>query len=181
MAALPGRATIGISGYAGAGKSTLTRALVGRIPGATRLRGDDFLDPARSHRRSPDWDGVGRDRLREEVLRPHLRGDRTIRYRPFDWSRREPGEPVTLPTGDVLVLDAIGIFHPDLLDLFSLTIWVEADPEDAVRRGMARDRALGRLHDRLWTEVWAPNDVEFAARFAPAGRAELRYRADLER
>ncbi|WP_163542997.1 uridine kinase [Occultella kanbiaonis] len=180
IAALPGRVAIGISGYAGAGKSTLTRALVDRLPGAIRLRGDDFLDPARSHRRSPDWDGVGRDRLREEVLRRHLRGDHPIRYRPFDWSRRQLGEPVTLPAGNVLVLDAIGIFHPDLRDLFSLTIWVEAAPEDALRRGMARDRTLGRRHDRLWTEVWAPNDAEFAAGFAPADRADLRYRAELD-
>jgi uridine kinase len=181
IAALPGRVAIGISGYAGAGKSTLTRALVDRLPGAIRLRGDDFLDPVRSHRRSPDWDGVGRDRLRDEVLRQHLRGDRTIRYRPFDWSRRELGRPVTLPAGDVLMLDAIGIFHPDLRELFSLRIWVDADPEDALRRGLARDRTLGRRHDRLWTEVWAPNDAEFAATFAPANQADARYRADLDR
>jgi putative protein kinase ArgK-like GTPase of G3E family len=37
---------VGVSGFCGSGKSTLTRALVGAVPGAVRMRGDDFLDPA---------------------------------------------------------------------------------------------------------------------------------------
>jgi uridine kinase len=61
---------IGVSGYGGSGKSTLARLLVEALPGAGRLRGDDFLDPVRSHRRSVDWDGVERKRLVSEVLAP---------------------------------------------------------------------------------------------------------------
>jgi uridine kinase len=57
------RLVVGVSGYAGSGKSTLTRALVSRIDGSARIRGDDFLDPERSHHRSRDWDGVDRVRL----------------------------------------------------------------------------------------------------------------------
>lgn len=60
---------VGISGYGGSGKSTLARRTVGDDPSMVRMRGDDFLDPSRSHRRSPDWDGVERVGLVHEVLR----------------------------------------------------------------------------------------------------------------
>ena len=49
-----GRVAIGVSGYAGAGKSVLGRQLVDVVDDAVRLRGDDFLDPRRVHRRSSD-------------------------------------------------------------------------------------------------------------------------------
>jgi uridine kinase len=61
---------VGVSGFGGSGKSTLARGLVEALPGAVRMRGDDFLDPARSHKRSADWDGVERKRLVSEVLTP---------------------------------------------------------------------------------------------------------------
>ena len=75
----------------------------------------------------------------------------------------------------MLVVDVVGIFHPDLLPWFDLTVWVDADLQLAQSRGMARDRANGRNHDRLWTEVWTPNDREFEQAFDPAYQADFRY------
>ncbi|MGH3474462.1 MAG: hypothetical protein ACRDOT_06040, partial [Aeromicrobium sp.] len=46
-----GRVVVGISGYAGAGKSVLARQVVDLVDDAIRLPGDDFLDPSRVHRR----------------------------------------------------------------------------------------------------------------------------------
>lgn len=40
---------LGVSGFGGSGKSTLARELVAIIPDSLRIRGDDFLDPERSH------------------------------------------------------------------------------------------------------------------------------------
>jgi uridine kinase len=168
------RVAVGISGYAGAGKSVLARRLVELVDDAIRLSGDDFLDPARVHRRSADWDGVDRHRMRTEALEP-FRAGRDIRLRPLDWSTGQLGEPTPLPHASVLVMDAIGIFHPELLPWFDLTVWVDAEPQVAQSRGLARDRAAGRNHDSLWTEVWTPNDRDFEQTFAPAERADLRY------
>ena len=169
-----GRVAVGISGYAGAGKSALARRLVDTLEDAVRVRGDDFLDPVRSHQRSRDWDGVQRDRLRSEVLEP-FRAGRDVEVRPLDWNTRQLGEPTPLPRASVLVIDAIGTFHSELLPWFDLTVWVDADLEQAQSRGMARDRAAGLDHDRLWTEVWTPNDRVFEQTFAPAAQADLRY------
>jgi uridine kinase len=169
-----GRVAVGISGYAGAGKSVLARRLVDLVDDAVRLPGDDFLDPPRVHRRSADWDGVDRRGMRTEALEP-FRAGRDVPLRPLDWSSGQLGEPAPLPHASVLIVDAVGIFHPELLPWFDLTVWVDTELEVAQSRGSARDRTAGRDHDRLWAEVWTPNDREFAQRFAPADQADLRY------
>ncbi len=166
---------VGVSGFCGSGKSTLARELVAEIPGAVRMRGDDFLDPARSHERSTDWDGVERDRLVREVLRPFRAGE-PGEFRRYDWSLRRLGEPESLPVADVMVVDLIGLFHPDSLPSLDLSVWCDVELDTAQQRGMARDRALGRDFDRLWTEVWIPNERDFVDRFDPRGAAEVLYR-----
>lgn len=168
------RVSVGISGFAGAGKSVLARRLVDVVDDAVRVRGDDFLDPMRSHRRSHDWDGVQRARVRTEVLLPFRTG-REVQIRSLDWETGRLDAPTPLPRTAVLVLDAVGVFHPELLPWFDLTVWVDVDLEVAQSRGMARDRAAGRDHDRLWVDVWTPNDRAFEQAFAPAELADLRY------
>lgn len=157
---------VGISGYCGSGKSTLARSLAKALMGAVRIRGDDFLDPARSHRRSSDWDGVDRQRLVSTVLAPHRAGQAS-EFRRFDWSTRTLGRPEPRPRTDVLIVDLIGLFHPEALPDIDLPVWCDVDLETSVRRGMARDRELGRRHEALWRDVWVPNEVDFADRFAP--------------
>jgi uridine kinase len=167
-----GRVAVGVSGYAGAGKSVLVRHLVDVVDDAVRLRGDDFLDPQRVHRRSADWDGVERDRLRREALEP-FRAGAPVAVRPLDWNTGHHGAPTPLPRASVLILDAIGIFHPELLPWFDLTVWVDVDLQVAQAQGMARDRAAGRDHDTLWTDVWTPNDREFEQVFSPRNHATI--------
>jgi uridine kinase len=168
------RTVVAISGYGGSGKSTLAKALASAGDRNTRLRGDDFLDPVRSHHRSTDWDGVERTRMRDEVFEPYRRGE-LVRFRPFDWHARALGPATELPATQVLLVDAIGILHPDLDGCFDLSIWVDVDLETAGQRGRERDRSNGHDHDRLWTDVWLPNDRDFAARFDPMGQADLLY------
>lgn len=164
---------VGVSGHGGAGKSTLARALVDALPDTVRLRGDDFLDPARVHRRSTDWDGVERDRLVTEVLRPFRDGTPGT-FRRYDWDLGRLTDPEPVPRADVLVVDLIGLFHPAVLPLLDVTVWCDVDLDTAVRRGIARDREAGLDHDRVWTEVWAPNERDFDAAFAPRAVADVR-------
>lgn len=142
------------------------------ITRSVRLRGDDFLDPIRSHERSSDWDGVDRTRMRKEAIAPFRRHER-ISYRPLDWTTRTAGPVRDLPDASVLLVDSIGIFHPELAGCFDLRVWVDVTASSALRRGMARDRANGHDHDRLWTDVWAPNDLNFARNYLPKSSADV--------
>jgi uridine kinase len=166
---------VGVSGYGGSGKSTLARALTTKLRGAARLRGADFLDPVRAHRRSGDWDGVERQRLVSEVLKP-LRLGQTGYFRRFDWNKGELAEPEPIPSTDLLIVDLIGLFHPDTLPQLDITVWCDVDLDTAAHRGIARDRRLGRKHERLWREVWSPNERDFEKRFNPREHADIFYR-----
>lgn len=168
------RVVVAVSGYAGAGKSRLARALVDALDDAVRVHGDDFLDPSRVRRRSSDWDGVDRERMRSEVLEP-FRAGRRATVRTLDWATGRLGDPTPLPHASALIVDSIGIFHPDLLPWFDLTVWVDVDLEVAQSRGMARDQAAGLDHEDLWLHVWTSNDREFEQTFFPADQADIRY------
>lgn len=165
---------VGISGPCGSGKSTLARDLVPLLPDAVRVRGDDFLDPARSHLRSRDWDGVDRARLGATVL-AQFRSGAAGEFQRYDWSRRELGAAEPLPRARVLVVDVIGLLHPEVLALLDVTLWCDVDVDVAAERGRARDRELGRDHDALSREVWEPNDRDFVEAFRPRDVADLLY------
>lgn len=165
---------VGVSGYCGSGKSTLTRELIARVDGAVRMRGDDFLDPSRSHQRSTDWDGVERGRLVAEVLKPTREGRSSV-FQRYDWGRRQLGAPEALPLANVLVVDLIGLFHPEAIPSIDVAVWCDVDLETAARRGAARDAELGRRHDALWRDVWVPNEHDFRERFEPRERADFLY------
>ena len=165
---------VGVSGYGGSGKYTLARELVRLIPDSVRMRGDDVLDPVRSHERSNDWDGVERDRLMSEVLEP-FREQRPAMFRRYDWGIRALGAPESVPSGDIMIVDLIGLFCPETDDVLDLKIWCDVDLETATARGLARDAALGRDHVDLWHNVWVPNERDFENRFHPRQAADVRW------
>lgn len=165
---------VGISGFGGSGKSTLARHLESEVEGAVRMRGDDFLDPTRSHRRSEDWDGVDRERLVRDVLLP-FRERREATFQRFDWGRRALGEAELVPRGEVMLVDLIGLFHPSTETALDLRIWCDVALATATARGLARDAAIGRNHETLWQAVWVPNERDFTELFDPRGVAEVLY------
>ena len=170
------RVVVGVSGFGGAGKSTLARRLVAEVPDSIRIRGDDFLHPALTHERSADWAAFDRLRLRTEVLEP-FRAGRPGTFRRLDWATGTLGPAEPLPAASVLVVDAVGLFHHELDGLVDVRIWVDVDLETATRRGRARDVRRGDADVAVWDDVWAPNERDFAARHRPRERADLRYDA----
>lgn len=90
--------------------------------------------------------------MRNDVLIP-FRDEREGTFRRFDWSRRELGEIEPVPAGDALLVDLIGLFHPEALPALDLTAWMDVPLDVARERGMRRDEQLGRDHSRLWDEV----------------------------
>lgn len=155
---------MGVSGFAGAGKTTMAHRLVDEVGDGLRLRADDYLDPVRAHRPSSDW-ALDRDRLKREVVVPFRTG-KPVMIRRLDWATRQLGAPTPLPRVSVLVVEGVGLFHPDLLESFDLTVWVDVDLQTARRRGRSRGR---------WNRVWTTNDRTFEHLFHPRDGAGLRY------
>ena len=168
------RVVVGISGFGGSGKSTLARRLVDTVPRSVRIRGDDFIAPALARERSADWAAIERMRLRRTVLEPFLSWH-PGRFRRYDWGSGVLGPEEPIPEAEVLIVDAVGLFHPDLDGVIDLAVWVDVDLETATERGKQRDRMNGDDNERVWDDVWVPNERDFAARFAPRDRADIRY------
>ena len=113
-------------------------------------------------------------RLLQEVIDP-FHDQLAGQFRRYNWGMRQLMAPQALPNAEVLIVDAIGLFHPELAGAFDLTVWVDLELAEATERGKARDRALGRDHDQLWDEVWVPNERDFVARFDPRAIADLLF------
>ena len=110
------RVVVGVSGFGGAGKSTLARRLVEEVPGSVRIRGDDFLVPALTRERSADWAAFDRGRLRAEVLEP-IRAGRPTTFRRLDWATGTLGSAEPLPAGSFARLSCFRM-RDFMLELF---------------------------------------------------------------
>ncbi len=88
-------------------------------------------------------------------------------------NRFQRGTSSSFPKGDVVIVDLIGLLHPEIDDVLDLKIWCDVDLATATAWGKARDARFGRAHDRLWDEVWVPNEIDFVGRFDPRRRADV--------
>lgn len=178
----PERATIvAVSGYGGAGKSTLAARLAAALGGAAVVPVDDFWLPERDAR-SSDWSAYDWPRLREQVLEPARRGDRVLRYQPLDprdaLAGSGDGERAWREVAPVaaLIVEGVGLLRPDLLPDFDVTVWIDCPLEVAAERGILRDRAEYGIETAAdWRERWVPNDRDFFARFRPDLAADFLY------
>jgi uridine kinase len=171
--ALPRPATVGLSGFGGAGKTTLCAGLAAQVPGLCVVPADDFLDPAGCAVVSEDWAGLDRARLHAQVLAPFRAGS-PVRWQRHDWTAGL-AEWHVLPPCEVLVVEGVGVLHPLLR--WDLSVWLDVPAAVARDRGVERDRALyGTSDEELWREVWAPTDAAFLQRFHPDAAANLLLR-----
>lgn len=167
VAGLPPRSVVGLSGYGGAGKTTLATALAARMPQVAVIAGDGFLLRDRCLVVTDDWAGLDRERLGRQVLEPFRAGE-PVRWQEYDWST-DSYDWRDLPPCRVLVVEGVGLLHPSLS--WDLAVWVDVDPDVALARAVARDREQGvDLSD--WP-IWSETDRLFVARFRPDVRADL--------
>ncbi len=170
VTALAGRVSrplvVGISGFGGAGKSTLAQALHDLLPDSQVVPGDEFLLSRPPTARSDSWDCIDRMRLLRQVVLP-ARSGQASRYQAFDWEAGALGPWVTL-TGSPVVVEGLGLFHPDIVGHFDLRVWIDVDLDTATSWGMERDETVyDNPQTQLWEEVWKPNDADFFRRFRP--------------
>ena len=170
--ALKTPAIIGVSGFGGAGKSTFASALSSAIK-APVVGVDSFatdrLDDHHSH-----WGSVDFMRLEQEVLRPFIEGQNLINYGQYDWNINGISEIIHIPRCDILIVEGIGLFRPELLEYFSYKIWIDTSIVEATRRGKKRDREVYQNpQDEKWDGSWKKNDLEYFKDFKPKEQADV--------
>lgn len=162
---------IGISGFGGSGKSTLAGLLAKKL-NAQVIGVDAFWKNTDDYDYTL-WDIVDYDRLRAEVLLPCSQGATEIEYGEFDWEANAIGGKKRLTTPEMLIIEGVGLFRPELLQYFGYTIWIDCPLDVAMERGKKRDREeYGQPHDALWDGLWKQNDAEYEQQYAPKQSAD---------
>jgi uridine kinase len=152
---------VAVDGPSGAGKSGFASRLAELVPSSHVLHMDDLY---------PGWDGLEQAvaDLYDRVLAPLTRGEQAA-YRRWDWEGDRPAGWQRLPSTNVLIVEGVGSGAAPGTQLESVLIWLEANPDVRLRRGIERDGASYRPH---W-QRWAQHEQALFARDRTRGRADL--------
>jgi uridine kinase len=142
---------VAVDGPSGSGKTGFAASLADRLPNADLLHMDDLY---------PGWDGLEQAvvDLHDRVLAPLARGERAA-YRRWDWEHHRYAGWHHLPASNLLLVEGVGSGAGPGAELESALIWLEADRDVRLRRGIERDGESYLPHWRRWA---AHEDALFA-------------------
>ena len=166
LAAQPacGPVVVALDGPSGAGKTTLARGVASALEpaGPVAVLHLDHLYPG--------WDGLAQAPalLATQVLEPLARGQRAA-YRIWSWVRGEWAGTREVPPCRYLVVDGCGSSVGPARAYAAVTVFVDADPAQRMRRGLERDGETYRPH---W-QRWADQEAELFAADRTRERADL--------
>jgi hypothetical protein len=164
---LGGGRMICIDGPAGAGKTTLSLRLVHAAAASGIGTRVVHLDDTYAGWEQ-DLSALG-SRLRDYLVGP-LASGHMGRYHRFDWQAGKFAEWVTVAPTELLVLEGVGSGNPQIRSRRATLVWVEADRELCLTRGLARDGEAMREH---WLG-WQTREAEYFARHETASQADVR-------
>lgn len=149
-----------IDGLAGAGKSTLARALQALRPDAVVIATDELLE---------GWEGLpGLGATLEALLRPLAAGQAGT-WRRWDWEAYCWAEDHLVEPAELVILEGVGCAAAAYDDLITTLVWVGADRDLRLDRGLARDGEAMRTE---W-EQWLLDEQDLHARERTRDRADV--------
>lgn len=149
-----------IDGRAGSGKTTLAGAVRAERPDARTVHLDDLYD---------GWDGLAGVGAQLATLLGPLSADRPGHYRRYDWHAGRFAETVTVPPGELLIVEGVGAGHRDHAAACTVLAWLEADATVRRARALARDGAVFAPH---W-DAWARREAAYVSQQRPDLRSDL--------
>ncbi|WP_426595406.1 uridine kinase [Cellulomonas sp. McL0617] len=156
-----------VDGPAGSGKTTVAAAIVAAAgPTSSVVHLDDLYE---------GWSGLEGSlwpRLAAQVLEPLRRG-RPGRFQRYDWPSGAFADWIDVPVPSLLVLEGCGSARRAAEPVAVVQVWVEADDELRLERGLARDGSAARAH---WL-TWMADEAAHFAREGTRERADLRLDA----
>lgn len=166
---------VGISGFGGAGKSTLASRLRDHYGLAEEqvIRLDSFIvDRGRGEGMLGGFDWVRFTSVVEAA-----RDGRDLNYVSNDFDGRPAGS-VNVRPASVTVVEGVRLIRDGLTELFDINVWIDCSLEVAARQGYARDRAAGAdaVDLALWESEWMPADRQYFERWRPDLVADMLLR-----
>lgn len=161
---------VAVSGFGGSGKSTIAKTLVSGL-NASLIGVDSFYNPIQEDYCL--WEVMDYCRLENEVIIPFINGSEETKYGEYNWDTGVGVIEHTLKFKDILVIEGVGLFRPQLNHYFTYKIWVDCPFELATARGKLRDKnEYNILNDSKWDGIWKRNDLEYYNAYDPKANAD---------
>ncbi|GAA6526690.1 AAA family ATPase [Intrasporangium sp. DVR] len=148
-------AVVAIDGRSGAGKTTLARGVAAELAtyGTVEMVHMDAIYPG--------WDGLAESSeiLATRVLEPLSRASPAA-YPRWDWEEGGWDGSVTVRPADFLVVEGCGCSVGPARPFTSVAVFMEAEREQRMHRGLTRDGETYRPHWQRWA---AQEEAVFAA------------------
>lgn len=162
---------VSVDGPAGSGKTTLGSALEAELArhGVTTVL--HHLDD--QYEGWTGLDGALVERLTTQILAP-LAGRRPARWQRFDWAEERFDGWESFDPPQVVILEGCGSGARDYDAYRTVLVWVEAGPDERVRRGTAR---AGEAMLPLWM-AWMDSEQQHFAEQDTKARADVTLKTD---
>jgi uridine kinase len=187
----PGRLRVAVDGMTGAGKTSFGHELAAALRrlGRPTMRAsmDDFKHPWR-HAREHGYDRVSGEgyyrnaydfrSARDLLLDPAGRsGSGMVALCGHDPLTGEDhrDKRISAPPDAILVVDSVFAFRPEYNDCWEYRIWLDVDPETALDRGIARDRATEGVEEatRVHRDRYHVAETIYLAEIRPQALADV--------
>ncbi len=166
---------VGISGFAGAGKTHLA----GKLGEQFAVRDGQMIHLDNLYRPLPHGDGLFDEYDWPLLLRVinDARNGRSLDYQGTDFEGRHYPWRFTEELPPVVIVEGIRLFRPEVMSAFDLSVWIDCPPDLALKRAKARDLSQG--HDdeymKRWDTEWTPKNKEYYETYRPDRLADLVY------
>lgn len=162
---------IAIDGMSASGKSTLAEQLAATLDAEVIHMDDFFLPPEMrtEERLSTPGGNVHYERFQEEVL-PQLSQSQAFSYRIFDCSRMDFHGEHKLTVKPYRIVEGSYSCHPVLGAYADLTVFLQIDPEEQMRRIIHRN---GAEKAEMFRTRWIPLENAYFDAYSIAQKADL--------
>jgi uridine kinase len=180
---------VAIDGPDCAGKSTLADELAAHLAQTRpvlRVSGDDFHQPAAVRKRRGDLspDGYYSDAFDLPAICGHVleplgpQGDLRYRSALYDYRRDEPdvAAPESASAEAVLLFDGMFLLRPELRSHWDLSVYLDVDPDESIRRALSRDLELFESADnvrRRYTHRYLPAQALYRRNARPQDVSDI--------
>ncbi|MDQ5972419.1 MAG: hypothetical protein QG553_578 [Patescibacteria group bacterium] len=166
---------VGISGFAGSGKTHLANRLANHYGNSENqvIHLDNIYSPLpRGNGLFDDYDW----NLLGQIINSARNGN-DLDYQGVDYTGKALPQRFKAILPKVLAVEGIRLYRPSTVEHFDISVWVNCPPELALQRAKARDLQQG--HDdgymKRWDTEWGPLNQQYFDQYHPEKLASFLY------